>query len=58
MSETERGGPAGSLRFLVFSSSLRSGSFNTALASLAGEVIKAKGGDVDLGSMSDFDTVL
>ena len=55
MSDTERVGPAGSLRYLVFSASLRSGSLNTVLASLAGEVIKAHGGDVDLGSMSDFD---
>ena len=45
----------GSLRYLVFSASLRSGSLNTAIANLAGEVIKANG-DVDLGSMSDFDT--
>jgi len=40
---------------LVFSASLRSGSLNRALANLAGEIIKANGGDVDLGSMSDFD---
>jgi chromate reductase len=55
MSDTERVVPVGVLRFLVFSASLRSGSLNTALANLAGVVIKANGGDVDLGSMSDFD---
>lgn len=56
MRDTERAGPVGSLRFLVFSASLRSGSLNTTLANLAAEIIKSQGGDVDLGSMSDFDT--
>jgi len=41
--------------FLVFSASLRKGSFNTRLAALAAEVIEANGGDVDRGSMAEFD---
>ena len=43
------------VRFLVFSASLREGSLNTRLASLASEVIGANGGDVDLASMAEFD---
>jgi chromate reductase, NAD(P)H dehydrogenase (quinone) len=43
------------VRVLVFSASLRAGSFNTRLASLARRVIEAKGGVVDAGAMSDFD---
>ena len=45
----------GQLRFLVFSASLRSDSLNTDLATLAAITIRAKGGDVDLASMADFD---
>src|SRR5262245_19707268 len=45
----------GQLRFLVFSASLRSDSLNTDLATLAAMTIRAKGGDVDLASMADFD---
>ena len=57
MSDSGRVAPQGRafLRFLVFSASLRSGSLNKALANLASQIIKANGGDVDLGSMSDFD---
>jgi NAD(P)H-dependent FMN reductase len=44
------------VRFLVFSASLRSGSFNTRLAQLARGVIEKHGGTVDLASMSDFDS--
>jgi chromate reductase, NAD(P)H dehydrogenase (quinone) len=43
------------VRFLVFSASLREGSLNTRLASLAAEVIGENGGDVDLASMAEFD---
>ncbi|WP_226909438.1 NADPH-dependent FMN reductase [Georgenia ruanii] len=43
------------LRFLVFSGSLRAGSLNSSLARLAAKVITANGGDVYLGSLSDFD---
>jgi len=43
------------VRFLVFSASLREGSLNTRLASLAAEVIGANDGDVDLASMAEFD---
>jgi NAD(P)H-dependent FMN reductase len=42
--------------FLVFSASLRAGSFNTRLASLARTVIEAQGGTVDYAQMSDFDS--
>jgi chromate reductase, NAD(P)H dehydrogenase (quinone) len=44
------------VRFLVFSASLRSGSFNSQLARLAAVTIEANHGEVDLASMSDFDT--
>jgi chromate reductase, NAD(P)H dehydrogenase (quinone) len=43
------------VRFLVFSASLRSGSLNTRLAQLAAVTIEANGGEVDRGSMRDFD---
>jgi chromate reductase len=43
------------LRFLVFSASLRTGSYNSRLAGLAGEVIASHGGEVDMASMRDFD---
>jgi len=42
--------------FLVFSASLRAGSFNTMLAKLAGGAIEKHGGTVDLAAMSDFDS--
>ena len=43
------------LRFLVFSASLRTDSFNTRLAKLAAMVIEKNGGKVDFANMSDFD---
>jgi chromate reductase, NAD(P)H dehydrogenase (quinone) len=43
------------VHFLVFSASLREGSFNTRLANLAVTTIEANGGDVDRASMRDFD---
>ena len=47
--------PREPVRFLVFSASLREGSLNTRLAKLAGAVVVANGGQVDLGSMAEFD---
>ena len=44
-----------SVRFLVFSASLREDSLNTRLAQLASQVIEASGGEVDRASMRDFD---
>jgi len=41
--------------FLVFSASLRTGSLNTRLAALAADAIEANGGDVDMGTMAEFD---
>jgi len=41
--------------FLVFSASLREGSLNTRLTSLAAKVVAANGGEVDLASMAEFD---
>ena len=43
------------MQFLVFSASLRDGSLNSRLASLAGQVIERHGGKVDLASMAEFD---
>ena len=43
------------VRFLVFSGSLRTDSINTRLASLAADVIERNGGEVDRGSMAQFD---
>ena len=42
--------------FLVFSASLRAGSFNTTLARLAAGTIEKHGGTVDLAAMSAFDS--
>lgn len=42
-------------RFLIFSASLRSDSWNTRLAALAGDTIEKSGGGVDLAHMSEFD---
>ena len=42
--------------FLVFSASLRAGSFNTTLARLAAGTIEKHGGTVDLAAMSVFDS--
>ncbi len=44
-----------SIRLLVFSASLRSGSLNGRLAGLAAATIEANGGEVDRASMADFD---
>jgi chromate reductase, NAD(P)H dehydrogenase (quinone) len=44
-----------SVSFLVFSAALRTDSLNTILAALAASTIRAKGGEVDLASMADFD---
>jgi NAD(P)H-dependent FMN reductase len=44
-----------SVRFLVFSASLRQDSLNTRLAQLASLVLEANGGEVDRASMRDFD---
>ena len=43
------------VRFLVFSASLRSGSFNTQLARLVARFIEQHGGTVDSAAMTDFD---
>ncbi len=42
-------------RFLVFSASLRAGSYNTRLAQLAANTIAQHGGIVDMASMAEFD---
>src|SRR3954469_23272348 len=44
-----------SVRFLVFSGSLRKESFNTRLASLAASVLEEKGATVDRATMRDFE---
>ena len=43
------------VRVLVFAASLRGGSLNDRLASLAAEVVTAKGGTVDPATMAEFD---
>ena len=43
------------LRVLVFSASLRAGSLNTRLATLAADVIRRAGAEADEASMADFD---
>jgi chromate reductase, NAD(P)H dehydrogenase (quinone) len=43
------------VRYLVFAASLRADSLNTRLARLAAATIEAKGGEVDLALMRDFD---
>jgi NAD(P)H-dependent FMN reductase len=53
--KTDMLGPAGTIRFLVFSASLRLESFNLRLAQLAARVIKQHGGIVDFASMQEFD---
>ncbi len=45
----------GAIRLLVFSASLRSGSFNERLARLAASTIEANGGEVDRATMAEFD---
>jgi chromate reductase, NAD(P)H dehydrogenase (quinone) len=44
-----------SVRFLVFSASLRRDSYNTRLASLAASILEEKGAGVDRASMRDFE---
>ena len=44
-----------SVRFLVFGASMRDGSVNDKLATLAAAVVKEKGGFVDRAKMSDFE---
>jgi NAD(P)H-dependent FMN reductase len=44
------------VRFLVFSASLRGGSFNTVLAKLAATAIEKHGGMVDVAAISAFDS--
>src|SRR6476646_2345400 len=44
-----------SVRFLVFSASLRKDSFNKILANLAATILQTNGGVVDLAEMKDFD---
>lgn len=55
MPDTDAAMPRSADRFLVFSASLRSGSFNTKLAALAARAINANGGQVDLATMAEFD---
>ena len=43
------------VRLLVFEASLREGSLNGRLASLAAAVVEEKGGIVDRAHMADFD---
>jgi NAD(P)H-dependent FMN reductase len=43
------------VRVLVFAASLRTGSLNDRLATLAAAVVEQKGGSVDRASMADFD---
>jgi chromate reductase len=43
------------VRYLIFGASLRAGSLNGRLASLAARVVAEKGGTVDLATMSEFD---
>lgn len=43
------------VRFLIFGASLRKESLNAKLASLAAEVVGAKGGTADVATMEDFD---
>ena len=50
------GNPREPVRVLVFSASLRAESLNSRLARLAAATIEANGGDVDLASMTEFDT--
>ena len=48
--------PHEAIRYLVFSASLREDSLNMKLARLAAVTIEARGGDVDLASMREFDS--
>jgi multimeric flavodoxin WrbA len=44
-----------SVRFLVFGASMREGSMNDTLASLAATVLQEKGGSVERATMADFE---
>jgi chromate reductase, NAD(P)H dehydrogenase (quinone) len=44
-----------SVRFLVFGASMRQGSLNDKLATLAADVVREKGGEVERATMSDFE---
>jgi chromate reductase, NAD(P)H dehydrogenase (quinone) len=55
MPDPNASAPGSADRFLVFSASLRSGSYNAMLAALAARTITANGGDVDLARMAEFD---
>ena len=54
-SESSAGAGREPVRFLVLCASLREGSLNARLASLAAEAIETNGGGVDFRPMSDFD---
>lgn len=43
------------MRFLIFSASLRTGSLNTQLATLAADIVRKNGGTVDFANMQEFD---
>src|SRR6185436_6913195 len=55
MNLKEQQGHPEPIRFLLFSASLRKGSLNTKLISLAANIIVKYGGKVDLANMNDFD---
>ncbi len=55
MSASQNTTQAGPSSFLLFSASLRTGSLNHKLASVASEVISKNGGKVDFANMSEFD---
>jgi chromate reductase len=48
-------GKPATLRYLVFSASLRNDSLNTKLAKLAADIIEKNGGKADIATMSEFD---
>lgn len=43
------------IRFLIFGASLRTGSANARLATIAARSVEANGGEVDLATMNEFD---
>lgn len=55
-SQATNGSGVEAIRYLVFSASLRAGSYNTKLADLARSTIAANGGDVDFVAIRDFDS--
>lgn len=52
---TQQNNPRESVRFLLFSASLRNDSLNRRLVTLARLVIEKSGGEVDFANMSEFD---